>query len=110
METKFIEVELNFHEVNDLYEMHILLKKTFGFPEFYGKNVNALIDCLSSIRNPEDGMTTLVLGVNENLLIKARGLSSKSELIINNFLVSIESVNERFLMLAKEIPIYLILI
>ena len=36
-------VELDFSEIQDLERMHLLLKKKFGFPDFYGKNVNALI-------------------------------------------------------------------
>ena len=31
----------------------------FGFPEFYGRNMNAWIDCLSSIDLPDDGMTNV---------------------------------------------------
>ena len=28
-----------------------------GFPEFYRKNMNAWIDCMTSLDHPEDGMT-----------------------------------------------------
>ena len=30
-----------------------------GFPEFYGRNMNAWIDCMSSLDSPEDGMTKI---------------------------------------------------
>ncbi|WP_442872765.1 barstar family protein [Chitinophaga sp. 212800010-3] len=38
-------MELDFSNINELAQMHQLLKEKFGFPDFYGKNVNALIDC-----------------------------------------------------------------
>src|SRR5436190_1216633 len=101
MNTKFKEIEINFTEIESLEDMHILLKEKFGFPEFYGKNVNALIDCLSSLRYPDDGMTLVNLELNEILYLKIKGLSNKSDLIINNFLISIESVNERYTLLEQ---------
>lgn len=30
---------------------HEYLKKVFGFPEYYGKNLDALYDCLSEMSN-----------------------------------------------------------
>ena len=30
-----------------------------GFPDFYGKNMNAWIDCMTSLDDPADGMTSI---------------------------------------------------
>ncbi len=30
-----------------------------GFPDFYGRNMNAWIDCMTSLDCPEDGMTKI---------------------------------------------------
>lgn len=38
---------------------HEEFAKVFGFPGFYGKNMNAWIDCMSSLASPEDGMTSV---------------------------------------------------
>ena len=32
--------------------LHAFLKKTLGFPEYYGANLNALADCLSEAGEP----------------------------------------------------------
>lgn len=37
----------------DLEEVHLRIQKTFGFPDYYGKNWDAMWDCLSDII-PED--------------------------------------------------------
>jgi RNAse (barnase) inhibitor barstar len=37
---------------------HSYFKRTFGFPDFYGNNMNAWIDCMSTIDTPEHGMVT----------------------------------------------------
>ncbi len=34
-------------------EGHDYLKEAFGFPDYYGKNLDALYDCLSDLRNTE---------------------------------------------------------
>lgn len=48
--------------------MHEYLKKEFGFPDFYGANVNALIDCWTSLRFPEDGMVEITIEDNEVII------------------------------------------
>ena len=71
-----------------------MLADTFGFPDFYGKNVNALIDCWSSLRFPEDEMAGFTFEKDEQILLSVKGLSGMSELIMNHFLISVESVNQ----------------
>ena len=38
---------------------HAVFAEAFGFPAFYGRNMNAWIDCMSSLDSPEDGMTAV---------------------------------------------------
>ena len=55
-------------------ETHLYLQETFGFPAYYGKNLDALYDCLTEMRemevefrNTEEMLTTLGR-YGENLL------------------------------------------
>lgn len=74
--------------------MHKILIIAFGFPDFYGKNVNALIDCWSSLRFPEDEMTGFTIAKDEQIMLRVKDLSGMTQLIMNHFLYSVESVNE----------------
>lgn len=42
-------IVLNLSTCHSLGEIHLLLKKTFGFPQYYGENWDALWDCLSGL-------------------------------------------------------------
>ena len=38
---------------------HSTFQEVFGFPDFYGRNMNAWNDCMSSLDEASDGLTTL---------------------------------------------------
>ena len=52
-------IQIDATRINDWNTFHDLFAETFGFPDFYGRNMNAWIDCMSSLDAPEDGMTSV---------------------------------------------------
>lgn len=42
-------IRLDFCGCGSETEVHLYLKKQFGFPEYYGENLDALYDCLTDI-------------------------------------------------------------
>ena len=40
---------LDFTGCRSLEEIHLILKEKFGFPEYYGKNWDALWDCMQGL-------------------------------------------------------------
>lgn len=44
-----IEVRLDGEEIRDKEQLHSLLSDAFGFPAWYGANLDALYDCLTDI-------------------------------------------------------------
>lgn len=40
---------LDFRKVNSIEEAHNVMIKTFDFPSYYGKNLDALNDCISEM-------------------------------------------------------------
>jgi RNAse (barnase) inhibitor barstar len=91
MEFKTIQIDCKGLTEKDL---HLVFKEKLGFPDFYGMNWDALIDCLSSLRDPETGMTEVSLEEDEVLLIYCNDLS-KSKFDSNVFIDVIEFVNAR---------------
>lgn len=90
-----IELELDFSGISTIREIHLYLKEIFGFPDFYGENINALIDCLSSLKYPEDGMVSINIEKNQFLLLRIRNVSDLE--IFNMVLIAIKNVNKRYL-------------
>ena len=61
-------VKLNGELLTDWEAFHTVSQQAFGFPEFYGRNISAWIDCLSYLRD-EDGMSSVRLKEDEMLTI-----------------------------------------
>ncbi len=38
---------------------YLEFKEKFGFPDFFGRNMNGWIDCMSSLNEPDDQMTSI---------------------------------------------------
>lgn len=62
-------IRLRSAEITDREAFHTQFQRLVGLPEFYGRNMDAWIDCMSSLRDG-DGMTALVLGPDELLQIE----------------------------------------
>jgi RNAse (barnase) inhibitor barstar len=54
--------------INDFPTFHAECTRAFGFPDFYGQNMDAWIDCLSYLTQG-DGMSAFTLGPDELLFI-----------------------------------------
>ncbi|MCF0146683.1 MAG: barstar family protein [Eubacterium sp.] len=48
-----MQVTLDAVRLNDRKSAHEYLKEAFGFPDHYGKNLDALYDCLTEMRDME---------------------------------------------------------
>jgi len=46
-------------KIRDWNSFHDEFAAVFGFPDFYGRNMNAWIDCMTSLDEPDDGMTSI---------------------------------------------------
>lgn len=63
------EVVLDAQLITDWESFHAECKRAFGFPPFYGGNMNAWIDCLTYLYE-DDGMSRFVLQRGEQLHIR----------------------------------------
>ena len=55
----FTRVQIDTQRITDWDSFHDVFAEAFGFPHFYGRNMNAWIDCLTCIDDPEAGMSRL---------------------------------------------------
>jgi len=60
--------ELDGMKIRDWDSFHSECSSAFGFPAFYGRNMNAWIDCLTYIREG-DGLSRYQLGPDDPLVI-----------------------------------------
>ena len=89
---------LNGELFTDWESFHTVSAEVFGFPEFYGRNMNAWIDCLSYLRD-EDGMSKFRLRENEVLDIEVQHsekLRQNAPEIIETLEFCIDDINERY--------------
>lgn len=100
---KFISVDIDFLDIysknldEEYKNLHLKMAEIFGFPDFYGKNLAALIDCLSDLRafRDEEPMTRYSLNDEECLLLNVGNLSKASNDLRRKFLLALEAVNTR---------------
>ena len=62
-------VRIDGRRVVDAKTFHDVLATTFGLPKTYGKNLDALVDCLTHIDDPKSGMTTVHVPMGGTLAI-----------------------------------------
>lgn len=77
---------------------HTESQKAFGFPDFYGRNMSAWIDCLSYLRD-EDGMSKFRLKPNETLTIDvahSEQLRQQAPEIMEELEFCVGAINERY--------------
>lgn len=95
-----MEVTVDFSKIKDWETFHSIFKKVMGFPEFYGKNMNAWIDCMSYIDDADSGMSSVIVRPGESLEIIILGTKDGIENCSEVFQAFIECVaftNQRFI-------------
>ncbi|HZW14078.1 MAG TPA: barstar family protein [Noviherbaspirillum sp.] len=91
-------VRLDGRTIGNWAAFHDACKAAFGFPDFYGRNMDAWIDCLSSLRD-DDGMSSFVLGADEALeieILHSGSLQRQAPDILDALEECTAEVNERY--------------
>lgn len=105
-------VRLLSRSIYDWSSFHQACKGAFGFPDFYGMNLNAFIDCLSYI-DEGDGMSNIILDSGEILLIEvldSADFKTRLPEVFAGFVESIDFINRRYVQDGKEEKINLVLL
>lgn len=95
-----MEIEIDFGKIKDWNAFHSVFAEVMGFPDFYGKNNDAWIDCMSYIDDKDAGMSKITVKSGESLDIVVAGtekaIESKSEVFFG-FIDIVAAVNQRFI-------------
>ena len=95
-----MQVIIDFNEIESCKSFHSVFSEVMGFPDFYGENMDAWIDCMSCIDDPEAGMSTIVVKSNESLDMIVLGVSNALKNIpdiLQCFFECTVAVNQRFI-------------
>ena len=85
------------------------LKEKLGFPDFFGMNWDALIDCISYMRQPEAAMSEVLLDEDEVLIINCKKLL-QANFDTKEFLDVVQCINDRALSCGDDSQVLLNLI
>jgi len=91
-------VQLDGGQIIDWNTFHTACIAAFGFPDFYGRTIDAWVDCLSYLRDDEN-MTKFRLKPDEVLQItiaNAAALKKAAPDLLEEVAFCIEGINERY--------------
>jgi len=66
-------VTIPVEKIGDWSSFHDTFQRELGFPDFYGRNMNAWIDCMTSVDAPSDGLSTITVEPGEILILRIDG-------------------------------------
>lgn len=73
-------VKIDCHKIRSLNDIHNQFNDAFGFPSFYGRNMDALIDCLSDADDPTAGMCQNSVDPGTKITIVLDGYSNLTQI------------------------------
>lgn len=92
-------VRLDGRRIADRGGFHAESARGFGFPDFYGHNMDAWIDALSTLRDADDNIAGITLGPDEILTIEVDGsadLRRTAPGMLELLEDAVAAVNERY--------------
>ena len=90
-------VRLDTSRIVDHATFHDECMRVLGFPEFYGRNMDAWIDCLSCLREDTGGMTSVLLGASEVLELEVpdvEALGARAPAVVRDLVECAAFVNQ----------------
>jgi RNAse (barnase) inhibitor barstar len=94
----FVCVEIDCDTIRDEDSFHDVFSVAFGFPAFYGGNMNAWIDCMGYLDDPEACMTNVHVKPGEILVLSlknTRGLKERNRKLFDDIVECAAFVNWR---------------
>ena len=68
-------IKIDTRRITDWGTFHEAFAAALGFPDFYGRNMNAWIDCMSYVDEPGAGMSSVDVKPGEILVLQLEGVN-----------------------------------
>ena len=104
------EAHIDGAQITSREAFHSVCAAEFGFPEFYGRNMDAWIDCLTYLHD-RDGMSRFTLQPRELLTIRVVSVErwrQQSPETLDAFVDCTAFVNQRYVAMGEAPPLCLI--
>src|SRR5580658_8560560 len=85
-----VVVRLDCGKISDWDSFHAVFAETFGFPAFYGRNMNAWIDCMSYLDVLEAGMSRVNVPPGTVLTLHLEGVNEFATLCPEQYAALVE--------------------
>ena len=69
-------LSINTDKIEDWSSFHDVFTEALGFPGFYGRNMDAWIDCMTCLDSPDDGMTNVHVDPGQVLVLELIDVTS----------------------------------
>jgi Barstar (barnase inhibitor) len=93
-----LNVEIDGNKITDWESFHDWFSNTLGFPGFYGRNMDAWNDCMTSLDNPDDGLSSVHVTPGDVLVLciaEAQSLKQRCPEIFDSLVECSAFVNWR---------------
>ena len=84
-------VQIDASKVADWSSFHQCFCEALGFPDFYGRNMNAWIDCMTYVDDADAGMTSVHVGQGDVLVLCVSGAADLKKRCPEIFAALLES-------------------
>ena len=95
-----VSITLPTREITDRETFHTVSERVFGFPKWYGRNMDAWLDCMSCVGDADAGRTCISLAPGELLLImvpEAESFRERAPDVFAHFIDCTGFANRRFI-------------
>ncbi|MGA2197991.1 MAG: barstar family protein [Bryobacteraceae bacterium] len=65
-----VVIRIPVDRIADWVSFHDVFQHTLGFPDFYGRNMHAWIDCMTSVDTATDGLTAVTVPPGAILILR----------------------------------------
>ena len=72
-------IRIDARRLTDAAGLHAAMSEAFGFPASYGKNLDALVDCLTSLDNPKAALSRVQVFPGQVVLLVLDHIDGKNK-------------------------------